>query len=127
MYGTGRIIPALAIFLGFMTFAVWYNAGQAQQPPKPEKPKDYKECVAPTEYMRTSHMVLLNEWRDDILRNGGPRTGVTANGTSYTRSLQNGCMNCHNDKKKFCDTCHTYAAVKPYCWDCHLEPMKEAM
>ena len=71
-------------------------------------------------------MVLLNEWRDDILREDGARIGKTANGTEYVRSLQNGCMKCHSDKKKFCDTCHSYASVKPYCWDCHLQP-KEAM
>jgi len=109
-----------------MTFPLWYNAGKAHQPPKPEKPKDYRECVEPTQYMRTTHMKLLNDWRDDILRQGGTREGVTANGTRYVRSLQNGCMKCHNNRKKFCGECHTYASVKPYCWDCHLEP-KEAM
>ena len=126
MYGKGRIIPALILFLGLMTSPFWYKSGDAGKPPKPEKPKDYTECVAPTAYMRTSHMVLLNEWRDDILREGGPRIGKTANGTEYVRSLQNGCMKCHSDKKKFCDACHNYTSVKPYCWDCHLQP-KEAM
>jgi hypothetical protein len=126
MYGTGRIIPALIIFLGIMTSPIWYNLGNASKPPKPEKPKDYKECVEPTQFMRTTHMQLLNDWRDDILREGGTRKGVTANGTEYVRSLQNGCMKCHSDKKKFCDVCHTYTSVKPYCWDCHLQP-KEAM
>ncbi len=29
-------------------------------------------------------------------------------------SLQNGCMKCHSNKKKFCDECHNYMAVKPY-------------
>jgi len=126
MYGKGRIIPALILFLGVMTSPIWYNSGEASKLPKPEKPKDSKECVAPTQFMRTSHMVLLNEWRDNILREGGARAGKTANGTEYVRSLQNGCMKCHSDKKKFCDTCHNYASVKPYCWDCHLQP-KEAM
>ena len=126
MYGKGRIIPALILFLGLMTSPIWYKSGDASKPPKPEKPKDYTECVAPTAYMRTSHMVLLNEWRDDILREGGARTGKTPNGTEYVRSLQNGCMKCHSDKKKFCDVCHNYTSVKPYCWDCHLQP-KEAM
>ncbi len=126
MYGKGRIIPALILFLGVMTSPIWYNSGEVSKLPKPEKPKDYKECVAPTQFMRTSHMVLLNQWRDNILREDGARTGRTANGTEYVRSLQNGCLKCHSDRKKFCDTCHTYASVKPYCWDCHLQP-KEAM
>ena len=126
MYGKGRIIPALILFLGVMTSLMWYKSGDLSKLPKPEKPKDYTECVAPTAYMRTSHMVLLNQWRDDILREDGARTGKTANGTEYVRSLQNGCMKCHSDKKKFCDACHNYTSVKPYCWDCHLQP-KEAM
>lgn len=126
MYGKARIIPGLLIFLGLMTFPIWHNAGNARQVPKPELPKDSRECVAPVRYMRTTHMQLLNEWRDDILRASGARSGATANGTEYVRSLQNGCMACHASKKKFCDECHTYAAVKPYCWDCHIEP-KEAM
>lgn len=126
MYGGGRIILGLVIFVGLMTFPFWYNAGNARQLPNPEKPKNYKECVEPTQFMRTTHMQLLNSWRDDIVRESGARKGTTANGTHYTRSLQNGCMECHTSKKKFCDECHTYAAVKPYCWDCHIQP-KEAM
>ena len=22
----------------------------------------------------------------------------------------------------FCDRCHNYLAVSPYCWDCHVDP-----
>lgn len=134
MYGKGRIIPALIIFVGIMTSPMWlFNAGSASKLPKPEKPQGFTECVADTQTMRTSHMVMLNQWRDDILREDSDldreepkRAGHTANGTAYVRSLQNGCMKCHSSKKKFCDECHTYASVKPYCWDCHLQP-KEAM
>ena len=32
------------------------------------------------------------------------------------------CLGCHEDKTKFCDKCHTYASVNPYCWDCHTNP-----
>jgi len=31
-------------------------------------------------------------------------------------------MDCHNNKTKFCDQCHNYAGVSPYCWECHIEP-----
>ncbi|MBW2266037.1 MAG: hypothetical protein JRF28_07735 [Deltaproteobacteria bacterium] len=39
-------------------------------------------------------------------------------------SLQNTCMsdNCHAKKTEFCDQCHDYTAVEPYCWDCHIVP-----
>lgn len=121
MYDGGKIVPGLIIFVGLMTFPLWYNSGNAGPAPKPEKPAGKTACVKDTNFMRTSHMVLLNEWRDTVLRDGD-RTEVTAAGEKYEKSLMMGCMKCHNDKKKFCDECHQYAAVKPYCWDCHFPP-----
>ncbi len=70
-------------------------------------------------------MVLLNEWRDDVLRNGD-RVAVTVDGKEYRKGLQLACMQCHSNKEKFCDSCHEYASVKPYCWDCHLTPTQMA-
>jgi hypothetical protein len=40
-------------------------------------------------------------------------------------SLQNSCMKCHSNKKEFCDKCHNYVAVKPYCWSCHIAPKED--
>ncbi|MBU0674442.1 MAG: sulfate reduction electron transfer complex DsrMKJOP subunit DsrJ [Proteobacteria bacterium] len=122
MYDNNKIIPGLIVFVGLITFPIWYGFGSAGHLPIPEKSTKSKECVESVEYMRTSHMVLLNTWRDGIVRMGETRHGETADGTPYVRSLQKGCMNCHTSKKKFCDECHTYASVKPYCWDCHLQP-----
>jgi hypothetical protein len=34
-------------------------------------------------------------------------------------SLEETCFSCHDDKSNFCDSCHDYTAVDPYCWDCH--------
>lgn len=124
MYDLGKIIPGLIVFVGLVSFPIWYNGGNAGTIPKPEKPVLAKECVADVQYMRTTHMQMLNAWRDDVVREGGARTWATANGTEYKRSLQNGCMKCHTSKKKFCDTCHEYAAVTPYCWDCHIAPQE---
>jgi hypothetical protein len=31
-------------------------------------------------------------------------------------------MKCHDNKEEFCDKCHLYAGVTPYCWDCHIDP-----
>lgn len=71
--------------------------------------------------MRTSHMVMLNVWRDDVVRRGD-RLYHSANGKTYNMSLTNTCLECHSDKAKFCDQCHNYLAVAPFCWDCHLVP-----
>ena len=129
MYGGGRIILGIVIFLILLTFPMWFNVMGSRKLPNVEsaaKAYGFKDCVEPVQYMRTSHMQLLKEWRDDVVREGGVRTGKTESGHEYERSLQNGCMACHKSKKKFCDECHNYAAVKPYCWDCHIPP-QEAM
>ncbi len=121
MYDSGKIITGLVIFVIMITFPIWYNVGGAEQLPKVEKPVGKKECVQDTQFMRTSHMALLNNWRDEVVRSG-ERQYQVVEGVKYEKSLQNGCMNCHTSKAKFCDECHTYAAVKPYCWDCHVQP-----
>ena len=50
---------------------------------------------------------------------------MAANGKAYNMSLQNTCMKCHPNKSEFCDKCHNYTSVKPYCWDCHVEPKEK--
>ncbi|SFM74546.1 sulfate reduction electron transfer complex DsrMKJOP subunit DsrJ [Thermodesulforhabdus norvegica] len=127
IYDAKPILIGLAIFLGLSTFPFWYNGGKAATPPQPslETPEiqkmEKKECVAARDYMRTSHMVMLNDWRTEVVRNGR-RYYVTAGGATYPASLQLACMKCHSNKAQFCDTCHNYIGLKPYCWDCHLEP-----
>lgn len=121
MYDRGKIITGLVIFVALMTFPIWYNTGSAGPLPNLEKPEGKKACVAEISYMRSSHMVLLNEWRDEVLRDD-KRDMIEVGGEKYERSLMLGCMKCHTDKKKFCDQCHEYTAAKPYCWDCHFPP-----
>jgi hypothetical protein len=121
MYDAKYIIPGLIVFVALMTFPIWKNMGNAGPVPKPEKPKEVTKCIEPAQYMRTSHMKILDDWRDQALREAN-RTPIEVNGIKYDRSLMNGCMKCHKEKKKFCDECHTYTSVKPYCWDCHFLP-----
>jgi hypothetical protein len=123
MYDSGKIIPGLIIFVLFITIPIWYNHGDAGNAPKPELPKDAKSCVLSAEAMRSGHMQMLNEWRDEVLRDGDRGT-ITIDGKEYKKSLMLTCMECHTSKKKFCDTCHDYASVKPYCWDCHIAPVE---
>ena len=121
MYDGKYIIPGLLVFLLLTTFPIWKNMGNAGVAPKLEKPKGVTKCVEPAQYMRTSHMKLLDDWRDESLRDGD-RAPIEIDGIKYEKSLMNGCLKCHEDKKKFCDECHVYASVKPYCWDCHYVP-----
>lgn len=126
MYNKDKIIPGLVFFVLCVTFPIWYNHGDAGEVPKPELPKDMKQCVLPVKEMRSNHMVLLNEWRDEVIRTGERKFDIEANGKMYQRSLQKTCMQCHTSKKRFCDTCHEYTSVTPYCWDCHLAPVEDA-
>ena len=120
MYNKGTIIPGLIIFVLIVTFPIWFNGLNAGDLPKPELPQGgEKQCVASADYMRANHMQLLNEWRDIVVRDG-ERTYVTQDGRPFLISLQNTCLGCHSNKEAFCDRCHTYTNVKPYCWDCHI-------
>lgn len=123
MHDAGKIIIGLLIFLAIVTSPMWYHLVMGAEPTPPELilPTDYDKCVESTEYMRVQHMDLLNEWRDDVVRNGD-REHVAQDGTVYEKSLSRTCMTCHDNKEQFCDRCHTYAAVTPYCWSCHVEP-----
>lgn len=75
-------------------------------------------CVADPAFMRRNHMTLLKHQRDDTLR-GGIRKG------QYSLKT---CIDCHASKTtnsvaasdtNFCQSCHTYAAVKLDCFECH--------
>ncbi len=126
MYNKGVIISGLIISVLLVTFPFWFNALSANStmPEVELPPGGEKNCIYPAEKMREEHMVILNEWRDDVLRNGN-RTTVEVDGKVYRKGLQLACMECHSNKAEFCDRCHTYASVKPYCWDCHLSPQQQ--
>jgi hypothetical protein len=124
MYDASKIVAGLAIFVILATSPLWYNAISAAPPdaPKLQLPTNGStECVEATEYMRANHMELLDQWRDTVVRDD-VRTYTTKAGKSYTMSLTDTCLNCHSNKDQFCDACHTYSAVSPYCWDCHVIP-----
>ena len=121
------IIAGIVIFLGIFTFPLWYNLGKAAPQPElilAEKAKKAEKCVMPTAYMRAEHMQLLDVWRHNVVRNA-KRVFVNADGNAFDMSLTNTCLDCHVNKADFCDRCHNYAAVEPYCWDCHLDRSKE--
>ena len=121
------LMIGIIIFAVLATFPFWYNRGKAAPAPDPvltEQAKAAKECVLATEYMRKDHMKVLDLWRHTVVRNG-ERIFVNPSGKEFTMSLTNTCLNCHSNKAEFCDRCHNYASVSPYCWDCHNDNPKE--
>lgn len=157
-YDRGTILPGLIIGLCLFLSPFIYNGGKAGKAPVPEltpKAKEAKQCVAPKPYMTAWHMQLLDNWRQEVVREGSRyfnanqdlwwnnqfdgqllekwRRFITssdastpgATGKTYYKSLQVTCMECHSNKSKFCDECHNYLGVSPYCWDCHVQPKED--
>ena len=126
MKDKNKILAGLAIFIVVITFPFWFNMGKAAPAPELEltaKAKAAKTCVMPTVYMQAEHMQLLDVWRHNVVRNG-ERAFVNAEGKLFNMSLSNTCLDCHSNKAQFCDRCHNYASVRPYCWDCHIDNPK---
>ena len=124
MYDGWKIVIGLIIGIGLLIFPLFYNGLKAAKAPEPEltaKAKEAKECIEPTSFMRTQHMKILDRWRNEAVRDAN-RFYESTSGMRFDKSLQNTCLDCHSNKSKFCDQCHNYMGVVPYCWDCHIEP-----
>jgi hypothetical protein len=124
MHDGGKILAGLVVFFAIVTAPMWYQMakGGESAPPDLANAAANQRCVAPTSYMRTNHMNLLDQWRDEAVREG-ERTYVGFDGTKYEKSLAVTCLSaCHSSKQEFCDRCHEYVGAKPFCWDCHGEP-----
>lgn len=124
MYNGGKIIAGLIIGIGLLLAPFFYNAGTDAGGPNPqlsEKAKEAGQCVAAASYMKSSHFSLLDEWRHTAVRQN-ERYYKSQNGKTYYKSLQKTCLDCHSNKSKFCDQCHNYLNVAPFCWDCHIAP-----
>ena len=111
---------ALVLLLGFLVGGVVHggetSASRVSQPVI--EAARGGECVSNPAFMRRNHMQLLKHQRDDTLRSG-IRTG------QYSLKT---CIDCHASKTtnsvaasdtNFCQSCHTYAAVKLDCFECH--------
>ena len=124
MYNSRNIIIGLVIFVLAVTSPFLLNIGKANLPPVLNLDTPVinqlheKQCVESAEFMRTNHPQLLSDWRDQVVREG--QTVYVSNaGIEYAMGLETNCLQCHSNKSQFCDSCHTYADVEPYCWDCH--------
>ena len=97
MYKGGRIIAFAALFCLAVLSPFIVNLANAA--PAPETSLDTpainaqqtKECVASTEYMKDNHMQLLDEWRNDVVRDGS-REYESASGQVYEKSLDGTCL-----------------------------------
>ena len=118
----------VVLLLSVGAYAASNAADKLGRTAKPEividRSKSGDKCVEETNYMRKNHMKLLMHQRDETMHKG-IRT--------KEHSLKN-CIACHASTKDnnvlgsdehFCQGCHTYAAVKLDCWECHASKPKK--
>lgn len=122
MHDGGKILFGLAVFLVILCLPFWYAASIGDPGARPELklPEGETECVESKDYMRDSHMDLLNVWRDAVVRDG-KHVYESTSGKRYEMSLTLTCMECHGAREHFCDKCHNYVSLTPFCWDCHVD------
>ena len=104
--------------------------------PPPEPPKAVRQfsetqaCVEPIADMRKYHMEYILHQRDKTVHEG-----IRTRKHSFEE-----CINCHvapredgsypqiGSSDHFCSSCHTYAAVKIDCFQCHNDnPVRESL
>ena len=121
MHDKGKVIGVLLVFVVFVTFPIWYGATQPFEAPAAPTVAGGKTCIESTEFMRTEHMVLLDNWRDSVVREGD-RWYTATDGKKHKKSLTTTCLGaCHGTHVQFCDGCHEKAGVAADCWTCHLD------
>jgi hypothetical protein len=96
-----------------------FAAGEGRTPqPVIERAKAGTQCVGAPDFMRRNHPDLLKHQRDDTVRQG-------VRGAAYSLKA---CVECHASRETnsvaraptdFCVSCHSYAAVKIDCFQCH--------
>lgn len=131
------VAPTVFIFLAIFTSPIWYNAAFGQvEWNQPEPPSTGDECILPTADIRLEHMELLDDWRDEVVRegmrnrgdkmvNGEVVQGDLERAEGYPeKSLTDTCLGCHTNRETFCDRCHEFVGEDPYCWDCHVDSAK---
>ncbi len=116
-------IAALALGAGLLLSAGMVEAqaanASASRVPRPViEPAQGGECVADPAFMRRKHMDLLRHQRDETVHAGvrGAKVNLKE------------CIGCHASRSSgsvaaaqtnFCVSCHSYAAVKIDCFECH--------
>lgn len=113
----GMLLRAtLAAGLAWTGMAV---AGEGGRTPQPQLVIESAEaCIAPPAEMRRKHPHLLAQQKKLTVRAGVRGTGATLAG----------CISCHASRddgsvigtdRNFCQSCHSFVAVRLDCFDCH--------
>jgi len=117
-WGLGRLragVVLVSVLFGMQ--AAWAQSGRT---PKPviEPAKAGTQCIADPATMRREHPAMLKHQRDETVHGGirGAKASLKA------------CISCHASattgsvaatETNFCISCHSYAAVRIDCFECH--------
>ncbi len=121
-------LPVLAICLFALLPLRTVLAGDGLFPEVPKAKARYsetQECVEPLADMRKNHMEYILHQRDATVHEG-----IRTKQHSLTE-----CINCHvsdapdaprySSEQHFCNSCHSFAAVRIDCFQCHADrPVK---
>ena len=123
-------LPVLAICLLVLVPLRTALAGDGLFPEVPKAKARFsetQECVEPLADMRKNHMEYILHQRDATVHEG-------------IRTKQHSlveCINCHvsdapdaprySSEKHFCNSCHTFAAVRTDCFQCHADRPAKAV
>jgi hypothetical protein len=120
-----RLVWVVAMLVGVASLpASAHEAKKGRVPVPAVHTAQGEKCVEPTDVMRRDHMKFILHQRDETVHRG-IRT--------VKHSFKN-CVNCHADpqtnsvlgKDGFCQNCHSYAAVKIDCFECHASSPEKA-
>nr|WP_235062922.1 Hdr-like menaquinol oxidoreductase cytochrome c subunit [Paramagnetospirillum caucaseum] len=93
----------------------------------PQWPKAKGEaCIAANDVMRREHPDMLKHQRDDTLRLGirGAKASLKACVECHAATSADGHAVPVDAPGQFCQSCHSYVAVKPDCFECHATTPK---
>ena len=117
----GRRFAATALVLAAVLSAGG-AAAEGSLVPVPAKGRG-EACVEPTEVMRRNHMEFILHQRNETVHRG-----IRTSRHSFV-----GCIDCHavkradeqlarfDDPEHFCTRCHSFAAVRIDCFECHAD------
>ena len=88
MYNAKAVIVGIVVLAVLFTSPFWMGYfGSDYTSTGVVLPKGEKSCIEDTDFMRAQHMRLLNEWRDEALRNENRIYVSAKDGKKWTISL----------------------------------------
>jgi len=129
-FGRAVLTPTLAALgLLLLTGLCAPSSARAQQTQRTPKPtiliESQQHCIAAPEKMRREHPDMLRHQRVRTVHLGERGAKVSLNA----------CIGCHADRdsgsvigsdRAFCQGCHSYAAVRIDCFECHQPSVRSS-